>query len=151
MGAFEVQVDFDPIATGEVAYRKPNGQLQSVFGTPRKDWSKAMIDYLGLHDDDGFPYQLMPSDQMIKHIPAIDFAETTGHRIGELLNKKSKRSTSHQRIILPCSLGRFSRTRKITFRTARYARRWLGAKHGFLAPAVKLSALMCNNRLRNFA
>ena len=67
MGVLEVQVNFDPSrkATGEVFYKKSNGQLISVLGTPRKDWSKAMIDYLGLHDD-GFPCQLMPNNQRIK-------------------------------------------------------------------------------------
>ena len=72
-----------------------------------------MTSVLGLRHDAGFPFQLTPNNLTLKPIPAIDLAETIDptHLVGELLNK-SKRSTPHQRIILLCSSGRFSRTRK---------------------------------------
>ena len=145
IGAFVVQVNFNPNrkATGEVFYRKPNGQIQNVFGTPRKVWSKAMIVYLGLHDD-GFPYQLMPNNQTIKHILEIDLAApiVTGQRIDELLNKKQKIYVTPTDYFTVQFRQIFKNT-QITFRTAKYGRKWLGGPNMGFWPQQLNFGLWC--------
>ena len=154
MENFKVQVTFDKKrkALGEVLFKEGDGSSISVFDSDRKYWSQAMISALGLHHDGGFPFQLTPNNLTLRPIPAIDQAETIDptQLVGELLNKKQKiyvRPTDY----LPCSSGRFSRTRRSHSKQQicqKLARR---AKHGLLAPAIKLRAVVCNNRLRYFA
>ena len=48
-----------------------------VLLTDRNNWTQAMKDALGLHQDGGFPFRLSLNNSPRKPIPAVDFSEDT--------------------------------------------------------------------------
>ena len=77
MSRFEVQVDFDANhkATGEAFFRKSKDSLADPLLIERKHWTQAIKDALRMHQDGGFPFQLSPTNNPIKSIPAVDFSK----------------------------------------------------------------------------
>ena len=89
---FKVQVDFDAKhkATGEVFFPESADSWVDVLLMDRKNWTQAMKDALGLHQDGGFPFQLSINNIPQKPIPAIEFSQKIQRSISDVLNKEQR-------------------------------------------------------------
>ena len=94
MSKFEVQVDFDVNhkATGAVYFRESEDSLANQLLIDHKYWTQAMKDALGIHQDGGFPFQLLLTNNPKKPIPPVNFSKKKKIQtnLGDVLNKELK-------------------------------------------------------------
>ena len=141
---FKVQVDFDPKrkATGEVLFPESDDSWTDPLLADRKYWSQAMKAALGMHEDGSFPFQLSPTDNPKKPIPAVDFSEKIQSSIGDVLNKELRIYVTPTEFFTTKFRQIFKSTQN-KFTTSKYARKWLGGRHMTFWPQQLNFALWC--------
>ena len=144
MSAFTAQVDFDENhkATGKVFFKEGQGSFRGVFGSDHKYWPEYMKNALGLHQDDGFPYQLSINNRSPKLISAVDFSKQIQSDIGEALNKPQKIYVTPTDFFTSRFRQIFKDT-QIKFTTVKYARKWLSGPHMSFRPQQLNFTLWC--------
>ena len=147
MQNFEVQVNFDKNrkATWEVLYKKEGDSSQCVFGSERKYWPKAMISALGLHHDGGFPFQLINPKQTYSKTNLSDrFSRNDRPNIaGWRTSKQEAKDLRTPTDYFTMQFRQIFKDTQITFRTAKYARRWRGGSNMGFWPQQLNFALWC--------
>ena len=106
--------------------------------------TKARKDALELHQDGGFPSQLLLTRQTKPQmpIPAVDFSEKTPQSIGDLLNKEIKIYVTPTEYFTTKFREIFKHT-QIQFKSSKYARKWLGGPNMSFWPQQLNFALWC--------
>ena len=125
---FIAQVDFDPNfkATGRVLFPDGDGSWENPLIEDRKYWSQGLRDALGFHQDGGFPAKLsLLIENKPQPVPAVDFSDNITQSIADVLNKEIKIYVTPTDYFTTKFRQIFTNT-KITFRSAKYAKKWLG-------------------------
>ena len=147
MSKFQVQVDFDANrkALGRVLFPSGDGSWENPLIEDRKYWSPALIVALGAPPVSNFAPQLSPlsSNKPPPHpVPAVDFYSATNQSVAALFNGEMKiyvtpddYFTTKFRLILTQA--------QITFRSAKYARKWLAKPDMSFWPQQLNFALWC--------
>ena len=128
MSRFQVQVEFDSNrkATGRVLFPDGDGSWENPLIEDRKYWSQPLKDALVVHQDDGFPAQLsLLSENKPQPVPAVGFYDNMTHSIADVLNKELKIYVTLTDYFTTKFRQIFTST-KITFKSAKYAKKWLG-------------------------
>ena len=142
---FIARVDFDPNrkATGRVLFPDGDGSWENPLIEDRKYWSQGLRDALGFHQDGGFPAQLSPLIQnKPQPVPALRFYDNITQSIADVLNKEIKIYVTPTDYFTTKFRQIFTNT-KITFGTAKYARKWLGGPNMSFWPQQLNFALLC--------
>ena len=124
---FQVQVEFDPNrkATGRVLFPDGDGSWENPLIEHRKYWSQPLKDALGLHQDGGFPFQLLPLVQNTPQpVPAVDFSDNITQSVADLFNKEMKIYVTPIEFFTTKFRKIFTKA-KIKVTTAKYARKWI--------------------------
>ena len=133
---FIARVDFDANrkATGRVLVPDGDGSWENPLIEDRKYWSQLLKDALGFHQDGGFPAQLSLLVQNTPQpVPAVGFYDNITQSIADLFNKEMNIYVTPTDYFTTKFRQIFTNT-KITFRSAKYAKKWLGGPHMSLWP-----------------
>ena len=128
---FIARVDFDlnRKATGRVLFPDGNGSWKNPLIEDRKYWSQAMKDALGMDQDGGFPAKLsLLVENKPQPAPAVGFYDNIAQSIADVLNKEIKIYVTPTDYFTTKFRQIFTNT-KITFRSSKYAKKWLGGPH----------------------
>ena len=145
LSKFIARVEFDPNrkATGRVLFPDGDGSWENPLIEDRKHWSQPLKDTLELHQDGGFPAQLsLLSENKPQPVPAVGFCDNITHSIADVLNKELKIYVTPADYFTTKFRQIFTDT-KITFRSAKYAKKWLGGPHMSFWPQQLNFALWC--------
>ena len=145
LSKFIARVEFDPKrkATGRVLFPDGDGSWENPLIEDRKYWSQPLKDALGLHQDGGFPAQLsLLSENKPQPVPAVGFYDNITHSIADVLNKELKIYVTPTDYFTTKFRQIFTNT-KITFTSAKYAKKWLGGPHMSFWPQQLNLALWC--------
>ena len=145
LSKFIARVEFDPKrkATGRVLFPDGDGSWENPLIEDRKYWSQPLKDALGLHQDGGFPAQLsLLSENNPQPVPAVGFNHNITHSIADVLNKELKIYVTPTDYFMTKFRQIFTNT-KITFTSAKYAKKWLGGPHMSFWPQQLTLALWC--------
>ena len=95
------------------------------------------------HQDGGFPVQLslLPENKP-QPVPAVGFYDNITHNIADVLNKELKIYVTPTDYFTTKFRQIFTNT-KITFKSAKYAKKWLGGPHMSFWPQQLNFALWC--------
>ena len=109
----------------------------------RKYWSQPLKDALGIHQDGGFPAQLsLLTENKPQPVPAVGFYDNITQSIADVLNKEIKIYVTPTDYFTRKFRQMFTNT-KITFRSAKYAKKWLGGPHMSFWPQQLNFAFWC--------
>ena len=146
---FQARVDFDSNrkATGRVLFQDGDGSWENPLIEDRKYCSQPLKDALGIHQDGGFPMQLTPlkrTKQTQMPIPAADVSEEIDKsmHIGDVLNKERKIYVTPTEFFTTKFREIFKKT-QITFKTAKYGRKWIAGPDLSFWPQQLNFALWC--------
>ena len=145
---FIAQVDFDSYrkATARGLFPDDDGSWEDPLIEDRKDWSQALKDALGMHQDGGFPAQLSLAVQRKNKtsIPAVDFSEKIepSTMIGDVLNNEIRIYVTPKESFTIKFREIFTKTH-INFTTSKYARKWLSRPNMSFWPQQLNFAVWC--------
>ena len=145
---FIVRVEFDPNrkATGRVLFPDGDGSWKYPLIEDRKYWSRPLMDASQMHQDGGFPIQLTPFTRTKPQmsIPAVDFLEEIDKsmHIVDVLNKELKIYVTPTEFFTTKFREIFKKT-QITFKTAKYGRKWVAGPDLSFWPQQLNFALWC--------
>ena len=145
LSKFIARIEFDPNckATGRVLFPDGDGSWENPLIEDRKYLSQPLKDALGLHQDGGFPAQLsLLTENKPQPVPAVGFCDNTTQSIVYVLNKELKIYVTPTDYFTTKFRQIFTNT-KITFRSAKYAKKWLGGPHMSFWPQQLNFALWC--------
>ena len=144
----EAEVDTNRKVTGTVLFIESEGSQTDPLIKNRKYWSQDPRDALGIHQDGGFPAQLsLLIENKPQPVPAVDFSDNITQSIADILNKEIKIYVTPTDYLTTKFRQIFTNT-KITFGTAKYARKWLGGPNmSFWPQQLNFAFLVRNNRL----
>ena len=148
MSRFQVQVEFDPNrkATGRVLFPDGDGSWENPLIEDRKYWSRPLLEALQVHQDGGFPIPLTPYTRTTPQmpIPAVDFSEEIDKsmHIGDVLNQELKFYVTPTEFFTTKFREIFKNT-QITFKTAKYGRKWVAGPNLSFWPQQLNFALWC--------
>ena len=142
---FQVEVEFDSNrkATATVLFTERDGSQTDPLIKDRKYWSQPLKDALGMHQDGGFPAQLsLLIANKPQPVPAFSFYDNITQSIADVLNKEIKTYVTPTDYFTTKFRQIFTDT-KITFRSAKYARKWLGGLNVSFWPQQLNFAFWC--------
>ena len=139
----EVELDANRNATATVLFTESDGSQTDPLIKNRKYWSQALRDALGFHQDGGFPAQLsLLTENKPQPVPGVDFSDSITQSIGDVLNKELKIYVTPTDYFTTKFRQIFTNT-KITFTSAKYAKKWLGGPNMSFWPQQLNFALWC--------
>ena len=139
------RVDFDSNrkASGRVLFPDGDGSWENPLIEERKYWSQAMKDALGMDQDGGFPAKLsLLVENKPQPVPAVGFYDNITQSIADVLNKEIKIYVTPTDYFTTKFRQIFTNT-KITFKSAKYAKKWLGGPHMSFCPQQLNFAFWC--------
>ena len=142
---FIARVDFDPNrkTTGRVLFPDGDESWENPLIEDRKYWSQPLKDALGFHQDGGFPAQLsLLIQNKPQPVPAVDFSDNITQSIADVLNKEIKMYVTPTDYFTTKFRQIFTNT-KITFTSAKYAKKWLGGPNMSFWPQQLNFAFWC--------
>ena len=145
MSRFTTQGNFDSNrkATGQVLFPDGDGSWEDPLIEDRKYWSQSLRDALGMHQDGGFPAQLsLLIENKLQPVPGVIFSERITQSIADVLNKEIKIYVTPKYYFTTKIRQIFTNT-KITFRSAKYAKKWLGGPNMHFWPQQLNFAFWC--------
>ena len=146
MSKFITQVEFDANrkATARVLFPDGDGSWEDALIKDSKYWSQPLKEALGMHQDGGFPYQLLlrTTQRASQPVPAIAFSDNITQSVANLFNKQVKIYVTPTDYFTTKFRQIFTKT-QIKFTTAKYAKKWLAKPDMSFWPQQLNSALWC--------
>ena len=106
-----------------------DGSWENPLTEDRKYWSQPLKDALGLYQDGGFPAQSsLLTEKKTQPVPAVGFYDNITQSVADVLNKEIKIYVTPTNYFTTKFRQIFTNT-KITFRSAKYEKKWLGGPH----------------------
>ena len=139
----EVELDANRNATATVLFTESDGLQTGPLIKNRKYWSQGLKDALGMHQDGGFSAQLsLLIQNKPQPVPGVDFSDSITQSIADVLNKEIKIYVTPTDYFTTKFRQIFTNT-KITFTSAKYAKKWLGGPKMSFWPQQLNFALWC--------